>query len=177
MRFIRMLLGRALFVVAFTSFAMASSGWANEESLPVVKIIDSHDLQADGELSRETQKPILILFSMEGCAYCEYVEEEHLKPMLRNQDYRNKVIIRRIMTDDYDDLIDFNGSKISALDFSARYGSYLTPTVIFLNHEGVELTSRLLGVRNTEYYGGDLDESLEKSLRKIRQQLALNQIK
>ena len=175
MRFIRILLARAVFIAALTGFAAVPSGWANEESLPAVSIIDTFDLQADGRLARETQKPILILFSMEGCVYCEYIEEEHLKPMLRNQEYRNKVIIRRVMTDAYDDLIDFNGSKISALDLSARYGSFLTPTVVFLNHVGEELTPRLLGVRNTEYYGGDLDKSLEQSVRKIRQQLAVNQ--
>ena len=177
MQFIRLFSVRVLLVITVTTVVSLPASWADDESLPTVHIVDTRNLQDDGELSQKTQKPILILFSMAGCAYCEYIEEEHLKPMLRNQEYRSKVIIRRVMTDDYDNLIDFNGNKISALDFSARYGSFLTPTVVFLNHEGVELTQRLLGVRNTEYYGGDLDESLERSLRKLRQQLAANQLK
>lgn len=173
MRFITMLLVKALFIVAITGIP---ASWANEEALPAVEIINSHDLQADGRLSRATQKPILILFSMEGCAYCQYVEEEHLKPMLRNQAYRDKVIIRRIMTDNHNDLIDFDGNKISALDLSDRYGSFLTPTVVFLNHQGAQLSQRLLGVSNTEFYGGDLDQRLETSLRKLRKPLAFNQV-
>lgn len=176
-----LLLGLFALAVFVTSIINVASSWAIETSeddaLPHVTIIDSNNLQADGRLSRKAQKPLLILFSMEDCAYCEFVEEEHLKPMLRNQDYLDKVIIRRIMTDDFDDVIDFDGTKISSLDFSARYGAYVTPTVVFLNHKGVELSQRLLGVRNTEFYGGELDEGLEISLHKIRQQLATTQIK
>ena len=173
----RFILGLLSLAIALASITTIHSSWAwasEDEDLPFVEIIDSKNLQADGHLSQQTQKPILILFSMEGCTYCDYVEEEHLKPMLRNQDYLDKVIIRRVMTDDHNDLIDFDGTKISSLDFSARYGSYLTPTVVFLNHKGVELFPRLLGVRNTEFYGGDLDEGLEVSLRKLRHQLAAN---
>ena len=176
MGFSRFLFKRTQLWLAIASLFITPTSWADEDVLPEVHIVDTHNLQSDGELSRQTLKPILILFSMEGCVYCEYIEEEHLKPMLRNQEYRSKVIIRRIMTDAYGDITDFNGNKISALDFSARYGSFLTPTVVFLNHEGAELTPRLLGVRNTEYYGGELDQSLEISLRKIRKQLAINKL-
>ncbi len=175
-----LLLGLFALAILVTGIINAASSWAietdDDDALPAVTIIDSNTLQADGQLSRKTQKPLLILFAMEDCAYCEFVEEEHLKPMLRNQDYLDKVIIRRVMTDDFDDVIDFDGTKISSLDFSARYGAYVTPTVVFLNHKGMELSQRLLGVRNTEFYGGELDDGLEISLRKLRQQLATAQI-
>ena len=156
--------------------ASNSSSWAEDyfynEDLPPVEIINTEDFRIDSRLAVQNQTPILILFAMESCAYCQYVEEEHLKPMLRNaEDYENKVIIRRVMTDDYDDLIDFDGKTISSMDFSERYGAYLTPTVVFLDHNGKQLT-RIFGVRNTEYYGGDLDDSLDQSLQMIRQQLA-----
>lgn len=182
MQFVRALLGRVclghlllgLFALAVTVSSFHSA-WAIEiveDDLPAVEIINSNNLQRDGKLSLQSQKPLLILFSMEGCAYCEFVVEEHLKPMLRNQDYLDKVIIRRVMTDDYDDVIDFDGTKISSLNFSARYGAYVTPTIAFLDHNGNELSTRILGVRNTEFYGGELDEGLEISLLKIRKQLA-----
>lgn len=179
MNFVGEFSGRALIGLAL-SVLLVSAGVArcclasDEELLPYVEIITTSNLQSDAKLSRDTHKPILILFSMEDCAYCHYVEEEHLKPMLRNPDYTDKVIIRRVMTDDLGDVIDFNGSKISTMAFSERYRAFVTPTVVFLNHEGAELSKRLLGVSNTEFYGGDLDEALEVSLRRIRNQLALN---
>ena len=189
MQFVRSLLGRVCFghlllglfalVITISNLhsAWAVETFADEDDLPEVEIINTNNLQRDGQLSLKLQKPLLVLFSMEGCAYCEFVEEEHLKPMLRNQDYLNKVIIRRVMTDDHDDVIDFGGNKVSSLDFSARYGAYVTPTIVFLDHNGNELSKRILGVRNTEFYGGELDEGLEISLRMIRQQLAAALIK
>ena len=140
--------------------------------LPPVTIINSTDLQRDGDLAQQTQKPILILFSMQGCTYCQYVEEEHLKPMLRNATYRSKVIIRRVMTDSYGSIIDFNGNAVSIQDLSTRYGAYLTPTVVFIDHQGNKLVQSIHGVRNTEYYGQDLDEGLDRSLLVIRERLA-----
>ena len=141
------------------------------DELPQVEIINSEDFRIDSRLAIKKQTPILILFSMEGCTWCHYIEEEHLKPMLRNEDYGKKVIIRRVMTDDFDELIDFDGNVITSSDFSMRYGAYLTPTVVFLDHNGKPL-SRIFGVRNTEFYGGDLDDSLDLSLQMIRKQLA-----
>ena len=163
-----------LFLLGFLLSGFSIS-WASEnfelDELPHVDIIDTVDFRIDSRLAVKKQTPILILFSMEGCTYCQYVEEEHLKPMLRNADYGKKVIIRRVMTDDYDSLIDFDGKSVSGLDFSSRYGAYLTPTVVFLDHNGQQL-SRIFGVRNTEYYGGDLDDSLDLSLQIIRKKLA-----
>lgn len=162
-----------LIAIVLSVMTVVTPGWALEDdNLPPVTIINSHDLQEDGQLSKQTQKPILILFSMQGCSYCEFVEEEHLKPMLRNKKYLSKVIIRRVMTDGYDDLTDFDGTKISSQDFSTRYGAYVTPTVVFLNHKGKELSKRILGVRNTEFYGGELDDGLELSVRRLRQKFA-----
>ena len=156
-----------------SSLGMAGVSMAEDlEMLPPVSIINSADLRSDGQIAQHSQKPILILFAMQGCSYCQYVEEEHLKPMLRNANYRSKVIIRRIMTDSYGSITDFNGATISSQDLSTRYGAYLTPTVVFVDHEGNKLVPGIHGVRNTEYYGLDLDEGLDRSLLTIRERLA-----
>ena len=152
---------------------MVPAGFAEDlDALPPVTIINSSDLQHDGELSRDSQKPILILFAMEGCSWCRYVEEEHLKPMLRNAGYRSKVIIRRVMTDSFASITDFDGEEVSSQDLSDRYGAYLTPTVVFVDPQGKKLAPNIYGVRNTEYYGADLDQGLDLSLMTIRERLA-----
>ena len=69
-----------LIAIVLSVMTVMTTSWAYEdENLPPVTIINSYDLQKDGQLSKQTQKPILILFSMKGCSYCEFVEEEHLK--------------------------------------------------------------------------------------------------
>jgi len=169
MKLVRFLL-IPIFLLA-SLFSQLNLSWAmDDDELPEVHIIETEDFRIDSRLAIQKQTPILILFAMEDCSYCEYVEEEHLKPMLRNSDYGKKVIIRRVMTDDYDSLIDFEGNTVTSSDFSSRYDAYLTPTVVFLDHNGKQL-SRIYGVRNTEFYGGDLDDSLDFSLQMIRKQL------
>jgi len=165
-----MYLTKFLFVQIFLLCSLmlsASSQASDEPILPPIHLISPTNLQEEAQLAAESKSPLLILFSMEGCLYCRFIEEDHLKPMLRNADYRSKVIIRRVMTDDYSNFIDFDGKTISSLDFAQRYNSTLTPTVLFLDDQGNAI-KRIVGVRNTEYYGGELDEGLRLSLLKMR---------
>jgi len=139
------------------------------EELPAVNVPQAKDLVTDSTLAHQQQKPILLFFSMDGCAWCRYVEEEHLKPMLRNAGYQARLIIRRVKTDDYSKITDFDGRAISGSNLATRYGASLTPTVILVDHNGKLIAPRLLGVSNTEMYGGDLDEAINHSLRSIQQ--------
>lgn len=165
---------KKLLIISLT-FIMSGLGFSclayEDNELPPVEIVNSKNLASDAQLSREKQLPILVLFSMEGCSYCRFVEEEYLKPMLRNASYGNKVIIRRVMTDDYGRVVDFDGNQISSLDLSTRYKAYITPTIVFLNYQGKEMAPRILGVSNTEMYGFELDAGIDISLERIRQQL------
>ena len=171
-----MKLAKRLFPLFFLlTLGLGFNAHASEDTadnLPPVTLIKSNDLQADGELAHQRQLPILLMFSQRGCPWCRFVEEDHLKPMLRNANYRAQVIIRQVMTDDYSKITDFDGNKITAAQLASRYNAALTPTVIFVDHNGKALAPRILGVRNTEYYGLDLDEGLAMSLQKMRQLLA-----
>lgn len=126
------------------------------------------NLYADGQLARERNLPLLILFSMDECTYCEIVREQFLEPMLRSGDYTDKVIMRMVKVDEYAPIRDFDGQRREPAAISRRYRASLTPTVIFVDHRGHELAPRLLGVTNVYYYGGDLDKSIELSLSRLR---------
>ena len=56
--------------------------------------------------------------------------------------------------------------KIS--DLAQRYGAPMTPTVIFVNPEGHELSLRLIGMTTVDFYGGYLDQGIDQSLHKMR---------
>lgn len=174
-------MAKRLFAIFFLlTLGLGHGAFAIEDEdadLPPVTLVKSTDLQADGELARQHQVPILLMFSQRGCPWCRYVEEDQLKPMLRNAEYRAQVIIRQVMTDNYGTLIDFDGSKTTAAQLAARYNASLTPTLIFIDHTGQLLAPRILGVRNTDYYGLDIEEGLALSQHKIRQQLAAMTVK
>lgn len=146
---------------------------AQAEALPYVKVREPTDLQAVGQEARQRQLPILIMFSRQGCPYCDVVREEFLKPMLRSGDYTDRVIMLEIHSDSYAQLRDFNGRMISAEALSHRYRAGFAPTVVFLNYEGKELAERLIGITTRDFYGGFLDEAIEASLQRVRN-IAMN---
>lgn len=162
------------FLLILTSnFSFSTFAYADEdEGLPPVTLVQATDLHTDGMQARQRHIPILLMFAQHGCSWCHYVEEEQLKPMLRNADYRAQVIIRQVMTDDLGNITDFDGHQTDANTLAIRYSASLTPTIVFVDENGKQLAHNIVGVRNTEYYGGDLDDGLAQSEQMIRQQLA-----
>jgi len=145
---------------------------AGEEDLPPVTLVQATNLRADSREAARRQVPILLMFAQHGCSWCQYVEEDQLKPMLRNADYRAKVIIRQVMTDDLGTITDFNGNDTDANNLAMRYNASLTPTIVFVDHRGNVLAPSIVGVRSTDFYGGELDDALALSAQRLQQRLA-----
>ena len=154
------LLGTALCLLTVTA--------VQAEILPYVKVREATDLQAVGQEARARKIPILIMFSMRDCQYCDVVREEFLKPMLRSGDYVDRVIMLELYSDSESQLRDFNGKPISAEKLIQRYNAGFAPTVIFLDSQGKELAERLIGITTRDFYGGYLDEAIDESLQRVR---------
>lgn len=131
-------------------------------------IKESTDLHALGENASERNLPILIMFSQKNCVYCSILEEDYLRPMLKSGDYGEKVIIRKVRIDSYETLRNFDGSEIVADQFASQYRAYVTPTMVFLDHTGKELTKRLMGVGTEGYFAAEIDKAIDTSLSRIR---------
>ena len=159
------LMGTALCLLAMTA--------VQAEILPYVKVREATDLQAVGQEARVRKLPILIMFSMQGCQYCDVVREEFLKPMLRSGDYEDRVIMLELYSDSHAQLRDFNGQLISASELTHRYKAGFAPTVVFLDSQGNEQAERLIGITTLDFYGGFLDEAIDESLQRVRD-IAIN---
>jgi thioredoxin-related protein len=143
------------------------------ETLPYVKVREVANLQAVGEEARARQLPILVMFSIRECPYCDVVREEFLKPMLRSGDYVDRVIMLELYSDSHAQLRDFNGELISADELIHRYQAGFAPTLVFLDSQGKELAERLIGITTRDFYGGYLDDAIDESLQRVRD-LAIN---
>ena len=163
-----------LFVAALVLLLLSQLGMASQ--VPKVKVSKTKDLYADGQLARARNLPLLIMFSMDGCSYCDLVREDFLEPMLLSGDYDDKVIIRIVKVDDFDDIHDFNGKTIAADELALRYRATLTPTVVFVDYRGHQLAERLIGISTPDFYGGDLDDAIALSLSRLRT-VAVNRVK
>ena len=127
------------------------------------ELISSTDLIRDGKLAGMGNRVLMIEFSSEDCGYCRLLEEEFLKPMLRNSEYGEKVVIRSISLSDNDTLIDFKGNSVSASEFATMYGVFVTPTLLFLDENGQEVSDKLVGIWSVDFYGGFIDERIDSA--------------
>lgn len=122
----------------------------------------------DSDEAKKKQLPILMMFSMNHCGYCIQVEEDFLKPMLRNAEYNGKVIMRKVRIDSTETLRDFNDKVREPGEFSEDYNVSMVPTVVLVDAHGKRLAPSIIGLANAHYYGGELDEAIDSSLLRMR---------
>jgi len=121
------------------------------------------DLRADLVEAEALRVPILLLIHSQGCTYCHYVVEDHLKPMILSGKYTQRVLIRQLAADDALDLVDASGKRISARDFARNLQVRFYPTIVFLDAEGKPMKERLVGVANIDLYGTQLEHALQRA--------------
>jgi thioredoxin-related protein len=133
-----------------------------------VKVLEVEDFSAIGQVSDKQRLPILLMFAADYCAYCEQLEEDFLKPMLRSGDYKDKVLIRKLRIDGNGTIRDFEGTETSPAAIAERYNVSLTPTVVFVDGKGVELAPKRIGLTTPAFYGGYLDDAITQALDILR---------
>ncbi len=132
-----------------------------------VVMLPATDLRDEAQLAREKNLVLVIEFSSEYCGYCRRLEELFLLPMQRNADYDTKILIRRVSLDMYETLVDFDGRSMSTSEFASRYGVSLTPTLLFLNSEGEEMSEKLVGIWSEDFYGGFIDNRIDEARERL----------
>ncbi len=149
-------------------FFFLLSGTISADNGKDVTVEETDDFFSLARHSEQKNLPILLMFSAEHCGYCIRLEEDFLKPMLRSGDYEDKVLIRKIKIDGFDDIRYFDGKPISIDAFSARYNVVVTPTVAFLDSHGAQLAPKRVGLTTPDFYGGYLDQSIDAALDLLR---------
>ncbi len=153
----------------FTLLLQLSLSVSADDDLPYVEIKTVTDFSQLAETARTKDKIIMLEVSASDCDYCELLEEEFIKPMLRSGDY-NEVLIRKIEMDSVDTIKDFFGKATNPDEFTRRLKIKLTPTLLFFDGHGNEISPRILGINSLDLYGWYLDEALKSGLQKIKTQ-------
>lgn len=138
---------------------------AGSVEVPIAK-----DLHSDSQLAASKQQPLLLMFSAQDCPFCITVEEEFLEPMRISGDYKNRILMRKVMLDGMPGGKGFSGSTINPRAMAKHYKVFATPTVIFVDHTGKEVAKRLVGINTVDYYGAYLDQSIDEAVKRVRLQ-------
>lgn len=156
-----------LFLLLFL-FPLTSAVAYEESELPFVKIESLTDFASTKEQALNSNKIIMLEMSASYCGYCETLEEEIIKPMLRSGDYTDSVLIRRLQIDSTARLKDTSGIQLSPAEIAEKFDVSLTPTLLFLDGNGNEVSKKILGVYSLDYYGSYVDQAIDQGLKVIR---------
>lgn len=164
-----------LFILTGLGFAFASDYDKNSDyDELVVSEIDNqsvipivNDLFVEAVAAKKSRLPLLIMFSADDCNYCEKLEAEVLKPMYISGEYHEKVIMRRVMIDNFESMRDFKGAELDAFEFASKYHVTVTPTVMLLDSNGEMLAPKLVGINAVDFYSAYLDQAIDQSYDKL----------
>ncbi len=151
------------YLLLFTLFA--SPIFADELTLPPAK-----DFFMDAQQVWKNKTPILIMFSIPDCAFCKKVKEDVISPMAELKEYNDKIIIRHIDANSFDEVNNFFNEEVSHNEFAFNYAVSFFPTVILVDQYGSTL-DKVIGVVNEDYYWTDLDKVIDKSINKLKKQM------
>ena len=111
----------------------------------------------------------MLAMSATYCDYCRTLEEEIIKPMLRSGDYEHNVLIRKLEIDSYASIRHFSGDTVTPARLARDFNVFVTPTLIFLDSRGQEVSERILGINSLDFFGAYVDDALIEGRQRILQ--------
>jgi len=147
--------------------ALAAGGAVRAASSPTA-IALARDFVDDGRRARLARVPIVVLYSLPGCPYCEEIRRSHLAPMLREPGAAAKVIIRQVDVNGGQSLVGFSGEATTHAGFAATRGVKMAPVVHFLSPVGESTAPPLVGMLLPDFYAAYFDASFEAASAKAR---------
>ena len=124
-------------------------------SLPVPASLRAAALQAQA-----LQRPLVLMVTIDNCAFCELVRNHYLLPLNRRGELH---ALQINMLDRHTALLDFQGQSSTARALSRQWGVRIAPTLLFFDANGREVAQRLEGVAVPEFYGAYLEQRLAQA--------------
>ena len=119
------------------------------------------------DLSGQQAVPTIVFVSRDACPYCRTLREAILSPMLAAGKFEQRGRLVEVSLDETEPFTGLDGELTTAQEFGAQYKAVITPTLLFLDVEGRELSKRRIGISNLELYGFYLNQSIDEALSKL----------
>ena len=126
----------------------------------------AENLQTDAQQAATEKKPIVLFFTLPNCSYCRIVRYDYFLPLLKQRTGNEQPIIREISVTGQNRVTLFDGQSVSEAALAERYKVQMTPTVLFVNHEGDIVGNSILGGDHTNYIAL-FDKSLAEASTKM----------
>ena len=136
-----------------------------EEQAEAEPIPELTSFEEVAKTARARGLPILVEFSTPWCRYCEALEQQVLKPLMRNDKYKNRIIIKKLEVNNYSSIAGFDGTQYRTDELSRMYNVDLYPTLVFFDANGEEISRRIVGITVLEYVAGDLEKAISAAVK------------
>lgn len=136
---------------------LGASGAAADTLLPA-----AHDLQRSTAQAAARGEPLVVMFSLPGCPWCERLRRSTYQWLVKD----GHAVVQVEMVDSAA-LRDFDGRPTTGKALARRFDVKLAPTVLFFGPGGRELATRLVGAGQPEFYGGEVDDAMKQGARRL----------
>jgi thioredoxin-related protein len=155
-------------VLLFTAYT-SSSGYASsdfvyeyeEEKPETAPIPELNSLEEAAKAAKARGVPILVEFSTPWCRYCEALEQQVLKPLMRSGKHKDRIIVKKLEVNTYSSIAGFDGRQYRTDLISQMYDVDLYPTLVFFDAGGNEISQRIVGITVLEYVAGELEKAID----------------
>ena len=125
-------------------------------------------LQSDAARATREHRPVIVLFSLPGCHFCDEIRQNYLLPLLRDAAPGHAPIISEIVITGTRTIIDFNGATVSQRSLAKHFGVHVAPTVLMLDAAGVPLAPPLVGGDTAGFYDAYLQQALATASKRMQ---------
>ena len=125
--------------------------------------------QRVAETARARNVPILVQFCSFWCRHCDVMEQQVLKPMMLNNRYRERILLKKLEVDGDLMITDFDGSQYSSEEISKLYNVDFYPTLVFFDANGREISQRIVGMASVdfEFILDELDSAIDDAVQAL----------
>lgn len=123
-------------------------------------IAQVQNLASESRQAMAEDKVYLLYVSRLRCPYCAKLEKNVLLPMLNNKQY-GKLVELRELSFEGGEVVDFNNQSHLSIEIINQFAIPGTPTLLFLDNNGEELASRIVGYNSEDFYWYYFDKAIE----------------
>jgi len=145
-----------MFLLLAFSFSCIADEWGK-------RVVVAENLQPVSKIAKQNHLPVLMFFAAEDCEFCDSLEADYLGSMSKSEEYKEKIIIRKVMIDNYDDVYDFSGTQMSADELKEQFNVRVTPTLLFVDYKGQRLAKKIVGYNRSGLFGAYLDQAIDEA--------------
>lgn len=148
--------------VACLFMVSAPSQAQTPQSPAIQRLPSAASLPDELKAALARKQSLVVMVSLDGCAYCRIARNSHLLPMLRagqsivQVDMRSAAPIR-----------DLQGRMTTHDELTRRWNVTIAPTLLFFGPGGIETAERMEGAYQPDFYGPYLEQRLEDAAKKL----------